>query len=216
MKQSFSAAQLVDLEYKSLANGTPIKGIQIDNPGGSWLYVVSENEYCPPYTIGWAIPLTYEQSSITVRSGNGPSDQVGTNQGDDWRLTLFDEDVSPSAGVPHQFIEKFTPNSFSVASLIDVTVNGSPATVLTIAAVANKRLRIKTVNIGTFGTDAPFRVEFWATTLLWRFYLRPPQTYEVITFEDGFDLPVGQKFEIIAYAVWAGNAMNALVTYQVL
>lgn len=149
MRQPFSAAPGVNLEYKALSNGEPIRGIEIDNPSGSWLYVVSEQLYCPPYTIGWATNLSWDQTSVTVKAGNGPAGQVATTQGDDWTLYLNSETVSPSSGVPYQFIQQFTPNVLTAADNISLGPNSTPGLFLTpfVLPVVGKRLRILRVEI---------------------------------------------------------------------
>lgn len=160
MQIEFTAAPGTSLLAKSLPNGHMIKGIQIDNPSGNWLYVVSEQVFCPPYTIGWAIPTTYDQSSVNVEARLiGPANQTGSNQGENWRLNLFDVEVSPSAGVPYQFILGYTP-VLRATSTFQATTTGQGGAVFTtlIAAIANKRIRLLTAAITTRLSDNPVEV----------------------------------------------------------
>lgn len=216
MQIKFTADPGVTLTSKSLPNGQMIKGIQIDNPSGNWLYVVSEQQYCPPYTIGWAIPTTYDQSSITVEARlTGPASQVGSNQGEAWQIILFDEPQAPSAGTPYQFIQNYTGNNNATAFLIDVTVNGSPATIINIAGIPNKRLRIKTIDVSIFPTDGTFRFEIWDNALLFPFFLKPPALYGHFYYPDGLDITRGAAFQILCYAIQMDGSANANITYQI-
>lgn len=154
MRFSFTANQGVSLESKSLPNGALIAGILIDNPGGQWLYVVSEQQYIPPYTIGWSMPLSYEQASITVKSGISPAGQVGTIQGDAWTLTLDSTPVSVSAGGPtSQFIQQFTPQFNANVSLLARTSIATSAAIL--PSNTSKRYRLTQVFVNTFNAGTP-------------------------------------------------------------
>lgn len=219
MQIAFTASPGTSLTSKSLPNASWIRGIQIDNPSGNWLYVVSEQLFCPPYTIGWAIPLSYDQSSITVEARlTGPASQIGSNQGEDWSLTLFDEAQSPNAGTPYQFVEHFTPTLTATSGTIFAGLNGVnfPATLLTLPAIVTKRYRVKTILITKSGdATALFNINSGATTL---FYIEimNPKLFAYFSYPDGLDFDINTSFSVIAATGWVGYYTNAIITYQVL
>lgn len=199
MQIEFTAAPGTSLLAKSLPNGHMIKGIQIDNPSGNWLYVVSEQLFCPPYTIGWAIPTTYDQSSINVEARlTGPANQVGTNQGENWRLNLFDVEVAPSAGVPYSFVNQFTAQSKSPTTTLASSLFAAQS-IQVLPTVVNKRYRLKSLFIRTntivaytefilpwIILQAPFSTNVIGGTLISR-----DKEADYLFFGDGLDCPNG-------------------------
>jgi hypothetical protein len=146
VKKTFWANPGENLEDVMLPNGNVMRGITIDNPSGTWLYVVSERAYVPPYTLGWATALQYSAASITVKSADGPSGQISTLQGDPWSLTLDEDETSASAGVPAPnkgFIENFTPVLYAATSIPQrLNISDVFVDIIQITGIANKRLRL--------------------------------------------------------------------------
>lgn len=224
MQQQFSAAPGTNLEFKALSNASPIRGIQIDNPSGSWLFVVSEQLYCPPYTIGWAMPLSYEQASITVRSGNGPSGQVATTQGDNWTLTLNDEAVEPSAGVPYQFTQQFTPNVFTAASSVAFNESNPELSVQLIAGVAGRRIRILSILIVVGEFDSNYSQDITMNVLLEEINLYVnlggpnPSAFYAQYAAGSLDLPVASDLTYSAAVGWdvGTGSVKFAIGYQLI
>lgn len=137
-----------DVLEAALPNGTPIRGITIDNPSGSWILVSSEKAYCPPYTLGWSLPLSYDQASVILQAGDGPAGQVATTQGDPWQATIDSETTPPSTGSTYQFTSGFTPSSLYYTSGLQMLANSTtigPAEL--IPGIPGRRLRIRRVSM---------------------------------------------------------------------
>lgn len=230
MKQDFTAAVGASLLYKSLPNGTPIRGVVIDNPTGGWLYLVSENQWIPPYTNGWSMPLTYEQTSVNVEYRNvGPAGQISTQQGttdSPWRLELNSEVVDADAGGPtSNFVEQFTPVLRAQSNAVFRTNTGLINTTL-IAAVPNKRIRLLTLEAMPFNNLAG-AVAFVGSTYITYldingaavadFFLSPYNPNPNRIWPVGVDLPTGSQLE------YAGNLVAihrtqilSIATYQLI
>lgn len=84
-----------------------IRGIQIDNPSGTWIWIEAAKAWVPPYTINWGMTLPSAQQSITIRTGNGPAGKLGTTTGSAITVTLWNVSVPDSLGTT--FIVKDTP-----------------------------------------------------------------------------------------------------------
>jgi hypothetical protein len=221
MQKQFTAAAGTSLVSISLPNGTPIRGIQIDNPSGSWLYVSSEQQYCPPYTIGWAVMLSYSNSSVNVTAGNGPSGQVGTIQGDPYTVYLDSEAVAPSTGQPYQFTSEFSQNTLTASAATFVGSNlGINATV--IPAVANKRIRVVSVNVSCRelrSSDAICSVllsDFPVTAIYLGVAIGGPagRTFSQVYTDGSMDFPVGAGMQMTASLNFASIELVYVIRYR--
>lgn len=173
----------------ALSNAAGIRGIQVDNPSGSWLYVVSEQVYIPPYTIGWGLPLSYSQTSITINAVNGPAGQISTSAGDPWTLTLFDEEVDQSAGAQYQFTTGFA----STIALVGFSLNLLSSNTYTqtnvqlIAPVAGKRIRLHSLFF-----DRTVNSAGW----------RPPVTFIFSSDLGSIIFPLNSGLQIYSHETW--------------
>lgn len=226
----FNAVAGVDLLSKALPNGGMIRGIQIDNPTGSWLYIVSERAYCPPYTVGWAMPLTYGQSAITITAGNGPSGQIGTDVGDPWTLYLFDEEVESSAGVPYQFVQNYSPTLLA-GQTFTIPTGSALINQNLVSAVVGRQLRIISAamsynDFGNFITPQDSSVVcalFSRTTggisggmTIGHLNIGPTHPDDVRIFDPSLRLPIDQGFHIaFAQAAFAATDVIIRVQYEV-
>lgn len=220
MFQTFRANAGTSILFKSLSNGHMIRGIVINNVTGGWLYVVSEQQYVPPYTIGWSMPLTYAQASISVNYlALGPTAQVSTQQVgtfEQWELELHDEPVDASTGGQQtQYVEQFTPTLFSSSSITPSFPGGSD-TSTQIAGVLNKRIRILQIAVafssalGVHDTDgfvtntftdqaieSPIHITIFqqdgvTNPQIWGTVLDRIQTKDRIAYAPGLDLALSQ------------------------
>jgi hypothetical protein len=166
MKRPYTANPGVNLVSISLFNATGIKGVEVDNPSGGWLYIVELKDYVPPYTLAWARTLEYTGTSLNVNYGISPAGQVSTTQGDPYTVTLYDEPITDSAGVPApgQFISNFTPPTGVFSNAANVNTN-SIFSVQIAPAVAGRRYRVTSFGVTrwsqgtTNAIDSPFWVE---------------------------------------------------------
>lgn len=193
----------------ALSNAAPIRGIQVDNPSGGWLYVVSEQQWVPPYTIGWAMPLSYDQSSITIQYfTTGPASQVGTTAGDNWTLTVFDEAVAQSDGSQYQLNTGFAPLITSGGrNLVLNSANGysSGGAVAGATPATGKRIRVIGTTHFVFSSGASFPPTYFTVgmsndsgatvTNLWATMLTPINLRDGWNPAQPYDLPV-------SYALW--------------
>lgn len=229
MQVQFTSPPGVGLISKSLPNGEPIRGIVINNPSGSWLYVVSERQYVPPYTDGWSMPTSYEQSSISINANVGPAGQVSTIQGDPWTLILYSDPVDLSSGGPiDSFIKGFTPIVSSLlgggGGIIVPTLANLAGT--WIAAIPNHRIRILTISVsyianGIFpGTnESPLElvlIDSITNNPVQFFGLNVEQRMQAAVFSSGLDLSPSARLDYQTHAYWASAFLVGSITYQVL
>jgi len=99
MRTRFTQAPGVSFRAISLPTG-PMRGIEIDNPSGAWLYIPSLETFVPPYIVGWSYSFPYQVSAIDIIAGNGPAGQLGTAQGEAVVVYLTDEPTVTSEGSP--------------------------------------------------------------------------------------------------------------------
>lgn len=138
MRTRFQQNAGVSFRAISLQTG-PMRGIEIDNPSGSWLLIPSFETAIPPYTIGWSMSFPIDVAAIDIIAGNGPSGQKGTSFGDPVVVYLHDlPDVFNSPGSqspgapfvtnldnPEQII--FATFPITISAIAPVTVNVLPA-----------------------------------------------------------------------------------------
>lgn len=81
MERRYTLALGTDGNDLSLPVGQ-IAGIAIDNPSGSWLRITGVEEFVPPYTLGWGIPVSPTQLTVDVlfvdSPSGAPSDLIGS------------------------------------------------------------------------------------------------------------------------------------------
>lgn len=137
------------------------RGVEIDNPSGSWLYIPSLETFIEPYTSGWSFGFPYEVAGIDILVPlTGPAGQVSTVQGDNVVVYLTDQQIPNAAGSPtsdHTFIETMQSAQlgFSTAIVFCRTI-GALANTTIIVGVPNKRIRIVSLaawvlKVGAFG-----------------------------------------------------------------
>lgn len=196
--------------------GRFVRGILADNPSGAWLTLtVGGAAYrIAPYQLRWVKRVDPAAANVTSLTfdATGPAGQISTRQGDQVTLTLLDQipDVADTS-----FIQGFTPTTTVRAIL--VFINGAAIPVLSIAGVANKRIRILTITLHANITDAPVQLVLRdaGNEIIWT-TIKPPQAYEYLSFPEGLDISVGGTFDILGYQVWASITLDALVTYQLI
>lgn len=157
MQRPYRAAPGVSLPSISLFNATPIKGVVVDNPSGGWLNLVELNDFVPPYTMAWARDFEYSGSALTVNYAVSPAGQVSTQFGDPYTVTLYDQPVGSSAGVPSQFIDQFNP--IKLAFLTHTYTPGdAPGNTIFATAVTGgvKRIRVHQASLKCDATVSPF------------------------------------------------------------
>jgi hypothetical protein len=209
---------------QSLYNSTPIRGVSIDNPTGSWLLLKSEQAYVPPYTIGWAMPLTYEQSSIDVVAGAGPSGQIATVAlgNDKWSLTLDSDPVAQSEGSVTKLNTGFTPP-------VMTSVNGTTTSVLSGSSAyitpgtAGTRLRLKRVTVLQYSQILTGPCD--SDCLFWLQHDGAGSQYidscvlegvdsHTFDFGEGYDVPVGAGILWNAQPTFHNTFIGVYSTYE--
>jgi hypothetical protein len=225
MKKVFTAAPGSDIVYASLPNGTPIRGIVVDNPSGSWLYISSEQQWVPPYTNGWSMPLTYDQTAITVDAQNqGPAGQVSTTQGSNWSLTLDSEPTDVNSGGPtSQFIDQFTPQ-IKVSSTGVVPLSTGLTISPLVAGVANKRIRIwslETAQIFVTGEFEGVLTAGWVDDGTTPYVIHSgisnfQMPTSVVTYPRGFDLEIGSPLKLALFGTVTDKTARYSATYSLI
>lgn len=77
-----------------------IAGIEIDNPSGSWLRITGIDQYVPPYTIGWAFPISPSQMSISILFVDSPSGTPSQLSGSPVTVRLHSIPIPANPGFP--------------------------------------------------------------------------------------------------------------------
>lgn len=113
MRTRFERAPGVSFQAISLQTGY-LRGVEIDNPSGSWLYIPSNETFIPPYTIGWTFGWPYDVAAFNIIAQNGPSGQLSTSAGDNVVVYLTDIELPTVAGTA--YIGKLEqPDSFELS-----------------------------------------------------------------------------------------------------
>ena len=232
MKQSFTANPGVSLTSIQIRGGVPLHGIVIDNPSGNWLFVVELLDYCPPYTLGWSRDFDYAGSAITIRAGNGPSGQVGTNAGDAYTVTLNTDPVGFSAGnvsggggSGSSFIQNFTPTLSNVTVILCFT-----STFNHIGFIANpggnKRIRLLTVfahlgipaGVAIVGRTwrSPCNVAFISFDGAISVYLRVSEATPFVVMPVNMDTTPNTSLDLWGQADWADTNVTMGAIYQLI
>jgi hypothetical protein len=216
-----------DLVGASLPAGL-MRGIVIDNPSGSWLYLPVNIDWVPPYTIGWSRSLD-GLASIDILFSDGPAGQVSTQQGDPPRVWLDSEPVAPSSGIASPgaaFIEGFTPvlAAFTQQTLTSL---GPPGNVVLIAPVANRRIRLYSVSVQLgrpddsqgFQQQVPIAIGVFDDTIapatLAILNLSPEHPSDQIGFQPGLDVVTGAGVLAGGAPFWSADAYyNINATYS--
>lgn len=211
----------------NLPGGYRIASIRIDNPSGSWLKIPQDDTFIPPYTVGYVHNFPTTLASLDVLFSNGPAGQVSTRQGDTLTLEIDSSNSAENLGVT-TFIQNFTPLVVGTLALSVPYTNGASGVVL--AAVANKRYRIHTIDVtlgGFYAVPPPqiaydsgihyfFFASVTATTLLvGRLNGVTHPSFQHI-FSEGLDLPVSNGLSITAVDDWANNDMFITATAELI
>lgn len=210
----------------NLPGGYRVASCQIDNPSGSWLKILQDDTYVPPYTIGYVHNFPTSVQSVDIVFSNGPAGQISTQQGDSLTLEIDSEHQSESLGTA-QFIDQFTPVSVASDQQTVTFSVGITARVL-IAAIANKRFRILTVNT----TLVPFASNpavSWDTGASVRFFQNTDGVDNVAlvrlnsfhpvdsqVFSGGLDCVVGRPLKYSAFVDFFTLPIGIMVTYQII
>jgi hypothetical protein len=205
------------------------RGLEVDNPSGSWLYIPQVETSIPPYTLGWAFRFAYDVSSFDIIAGQSPAGQVSTVQGDPVIVYLTDLADAPTAdkigASPPGFIEQFTP--ILAATTHCAPTPTTPGSQVLLAAIPGKRFRILTVNsqntlgggLGGFDGSSPFAWSLVSTTTTrllalgsigGQYWPGNPQTLPV-------DAPVGEGLTVTSGTNYAaGSGFFLTITYMII
>ena len=216
----------VGTDLKSLVLGyQQIRGVIVDNPSGSWLYMPEITGYCPPYTKAWSIDVNPTVASISFLFRDGPAGQVSTLQGDPIQVTLFDTPVGNSPGIASGggFIEAFTPVLLAETQLT-TSIGGTTGVML--AAVTNKRYRVLTATlVYTEDTltprDSGQSVVLFASpaSIVTNIRLRLAGMEHYVddrVFPLGLDLPKSGGINYAEQCDWANADVTFTITYQLI
>jgi hypothetical protein len=214
----------------TLQSGWQIAGIRVDNKSGSWL-LLNDGTFVPPYTINFGHSFQPTIASIDVMFSNGPAGQVSTQQGDKPVVMIYSEPVGESPGVPSgqgtSFIEQFTPVVIASDQQTVTFSVGITARVL-IAATANKRIRVLTINctMVPFASNPPVS---WDTGMTLRFFqntdgvdqvalvrLDPFHPVDSQLFPSGLDCAVGSPLKYSAFTDFFTLPVGIMVTHQLI
>ena len=145
MRTRFTQAPGVSFRAIGLSTGI-MRGLEIDNPSGSWLYIPSLETFVKPYIVGWSYSFPYDVAAIDIVAGNGPAGQPGTAEGDPVVVYLTDEQVATSEGSP-SLGDTFRPITTPVQNTFDTTTAlqnpvGNTITLITAADALGKMVRV--------------------------------------------------------------------------
>ena len=147
MRTRFTANPGQSLSAIGLVTGFA-RGLEVDNPSGSWLYIPQVETSIPPYTLGWAFGFAYDVSSFDIiAQALGPAGQVSTTAGDPIVVYVTDYRIPDAVGSsPPGFIQQFTPvlNAFLFNLTVSV-ITGAGGTL--IAGVVGKRIRLLSIDL---------------------------------------------------------------------
>lgn len=113
-------------DIRSLGAPWQIAGITVDNPSGSWLLIPNIGNI-PPYTMGWATSPVPTVMVIDVLFSESPSGSPSTLTGQPITVTISDDPVGESNGLPSGAQQSDSPIGagiqFSGIVLVDTTPN---------------------------------------------------------------------------------------------
>jgi len=144
MRTRFTQDPGVSFRAISLPTG-PMRGIEIDNPSGSWLYIPSLETFVPPYIVGWSYSFPYDVTAIDIIANqDGPAGQPSTSDGDPVIVFLTDESIATSEGTPApgKEVRPLTTPVLNLYSEIEVPYANSTITLISAASVLGKMVRI--------------------------------------------------------------------------
>ena len=228
MIQTIFAAPGNSIISAALDNGQLIRGVVVNNPSGTWLYLVSEKQFIPPYVLGWAMPLSYWQSAITILSVPvGPTGQVSTNDGDEWSVQIQDTPADLSTGGPTRpVIENFTP-VVGIALNFTATFAGTTNFIPTPINFGTSRYRILMASVA-YSEDSLFTKDSWQTVVLrpnpaggGGFNVRltlsgAAKIQDRMSFIPGLDWPQGSQIEVDAQSEWAAAELTLEMLAQII
>lgn len=200
--------QLPGVSFVKIATQTgATRGVEIDNPSGSWLYIPSLETYIPPYTTGWAFGFPYDVASIDIIAGQSPAGQVSTTQGDPVVVYLTSEQIADVAGGPASFIKTDQSSTQSIPSLSVNCKSSGSGTVVLIPAVANQRIRITSLTFTSDGagdTDIGISILSSPANLLFSAIIpRRNPIFSPSLGSPGMDFPIGRPANVIGIGIWA-------------
>lgn len=148
----------------NLPNSYQIAGVTIDNPCGSWLLIVEDNTYIPPYTFRFAHTFAPTLNRISIMYANGPAGQISTQEGDVPTAQIYDRPVAESAGLQDStgaaFVNRSDQPEVQTGLIAlhapDPTANSTFTTFL--AGSTTKRLRVYGVIFQTINPVTPAAV----------------------------------------------------------
>lgn len=219
MRQTFTIAVGVNLIGATLPDGSPAAAVQINNASGNWLTLYPGARSCPPYTQGW---IAYVGSSVVdVRVlPAGPAGQASTAAGDPVVVTLYDADEAPDPSEGTSFIDGFTAMpTFDVVAAIPA---GTTVTTVCVAAVAGKRIRVRSWAINKGINDyAPILASLIDASTggpLDQFLVATGEVSKDRTFAgDGVDLTAGHGLSVsVTAALWMSANAETTGTYGII
>lgn len=225
MRTRFTAAPGDDLRAISLP-GSFIRGVEIDNPSGSWLYVPAFETFIAPYTLGWSTSLPHDASSIDILAQDGPAGQISTAQGSPIVVYLTDTSIGSNSGSPDPgagFIAGFTPTLVASITQQVPTFAGLATTI--VPGVAGRRIRvlsltasvfISSIGLGVGDSSIGFAVQdTFATVTIVVGAVHRLSPY-ISNYPGGIDLPIDAGIDLSASVAFAAEVLNLSITYQVI
>lgn len=124
-----------------LLGGQQIRGVQVDNPSGSWLYLPEIQEYVPPYVLGWARNIRNAVLKLSFKFVDGPSGQLSTRAGGLPLADIYDTNIPDSEGVPFQSRQD-QPEINSTQNSVDMSAATGNVTTNLLGGSLTSRLRV--------------------------------------------------------------------------
>lgn len=214
MRQTLTVAVGSSLVGASLPDGSGATAVQVDNPSGGWLDVYPVGSTVPPYTQGFVIAFV-APTIVDVRYlPTGPAGQVSTLVGDPVTVTLFDAAEAPPASTGGPFIIGTTPPLFVVLS--QPVTPAAPLNTTLVAAVAGKRIRVKSVDFWN-PADSGVVVNLFGASVVSGPQLIIGSRWDQPSFNryypDGFDFVTGDPLRAVISPTWATAYVNLTIGY---
>lgn len=208
-----------------------VAGIRIDNPSGSWLFVdiigmQLQNQFVPPYTIGWQSDPPYPVPEISVSFVDGPAGQISTQAGDPITIWVYNRPIGNSPG--HPFITEFTPNFANIMAATDVPLSTGLSGNL-IPGTAGRRIRLTAISVALGGFPAnPFSIRRAISPVTWTLIdtvtfdnrlvgrVTPESPVDARSFVPGIDFPEFAALTFTASTDFADSRIGVSANSQLI
>lgn len=231
--QRFFALPGVSLPAISMPGGS-IRGVEIDNSSGSWLFIPSFETYIPPFTIGWSMDFPYAASSIDIIAGNpGPVGQSSTAQGNGVTVFLNNENVGSNAGGPDPSAPTQGTQAGTGTEVIGLSIEPSfqaqtdsvpiaGVSILEVDPGPTKRVRVYSLRASYDPTSGNYQISpisvAWQDDfggIVGQDTLMPNAPKAQFDYLNGFDLPVGSTLTVFMLSRWATVDILHSVAYRI-